>query len=90
MVELALFSLHPQSPASREDFTVYLSHDLSMLRLMETFAESAPQLVLLLAVMLQQGSVDVFIGVSPPLLINSDGGSGSAHVQGPRSNHHHS
>lgn len=35
------------------DYAVYLSHDLSMLRLIETFSESAPQLVLMLTIMLQ-------------------------------------
>ncbi|XP_034560476.1 XK-related protein 8 [Notolabrus celidotus] len=40
------------------DFAVYLSHDLSMLRLLETFSESAPQLVLMLTIMLQRGQLD--------------------------------
>lgn len=35
------------------DYAVYLSHDLGMLRLIETFSESAPQLVLMLTIMLQ-------------------------------------
>ncbi|XP_077404094.1 XK-related protein 8-like [Vanacampus margaritifer] len=37
---------------------VYLTHDLSMLRLFEAFSESAPQLVLMLTIMLQQGQLD--------------------------------
>ncbi|XP_069032291.1 XK-related protein 8.3 [Embiotoca jacksoni] len=34
------------------EYAVYLSHDLSMLRLIETFCESAPQLTLMIYVML--------------------------------------
>ncbi|XP_051247065.1 XK-related protein 8 [Dicentrarchus labrax] len=41
-----------------KDFAVYLSHDLSMLRLIETFAESSPQLVLMLTVIMQRGELD--------------------------------
>ncbi|XP_032437707.1 XK-related protein 8.3 [Xiphophorus hellerii] len=35
------------------EYAVYLTHDLSMLRLIETFCESAPQLVLMVYVMLR-------------------------------------
>lgn len=41
-----------------EDFAVYLTHDLSMLRLIETFSESSPQLVLMLTIILQRGHLD--------------------------------
>lgn len=41
-----------------EGFAVYLSHDLSMLRLMETFSESCPQLVLMLTIILQRNQLD--------------------------------
>ena len=34
------------------EYAVYLTHDLSMLRLIETFSESAPQLTLMVCVML--------------------------------------
>lgn len=34
------------------EYAVYLTHDLSMLRLIETFCESAPQLTLMIYVML--------------------------------------
>ncbi|XP_049607627.1 XK-related protein 8 [Syngnathus scovelli] len=40
------------------DSAVYLTHDLSMLRLFEAFSESAPQVVLSLTIMLQRGHVD--------------------------------
>ncbi|KAM4539872.1 XK-related protein 8-like [Odontesthes bonariensis] len=35
------------------EYAVYLTHDLSMLRLIETFCESAPQLILMVYVMLR-------------------------------------
>ncbi|XP_008329292.1 XK-related protein 8-like [Cynoglossus semilaevis] len=37
-----------------EGLAVFLAHDLSMLRLIETFSESSPQLVLMLTIMLQR------------------------------------
>ncbi|XP_061615526.1 XK-related protein 8-like [Phyllopteryx taeniolatus] len=40
------------------DAAVFVTHDLSMLRLFEAFSESAPQLVLMLTIMLQQGQLD--------------------------------
>lgn len=35
------------------EYAIYLTHDLSMLRLIETFCESAPQLILMVYVMLR-------------------------------------
>uniref|UniRef100_A0A4W6EG42 XK-related protein n=1 Tax=Lates calcarifer TaxID=8187 RepID=A0A4W6EG42_LATCA len=43
-----------QRPPTPEGFAVYLSHDLAMLRIIETFSESTPQLVLMLTIMLQK------------------------------------
>lgn len=45
-----------------EGVAVFLSHDLSMLRLIETFSESAPQLVLMLTIILQRGQPDFVTG----------------------------
>ncbi|XP_041867937.1 XK-related protein 8-like [Melanotaenia boesemani] len=42
-----------------EDVAVFLSHDLSMLRIIETFSESAPQLVLMITIYLQEGRLDL-------------------------------
>ncbi|XP_058475514.1 XK-related protein 8.3 [Solea solea] len=39
--------------AEGSEYAVYLTHDLSMLRLIETFCESAPQLTLMIYVMLR-------------------------------------
>ncbi|XP_035039578.1 XK-related protein 8 [Hippoglossus stenolepis] len=41
-----------------ENVAVFLSHDLSMLRLFEAFSESSPQLVLMLTIILQRGQLD--------------------------------
>ncbi|XP_069576972.1 XK-related protein 8-like [Brachyistius frenatus] len=41
-----------------EGFAVYMNHDLSMLRILETFSESAPQLVLMLSVILRESRLD--------------------------------
>lgn len=46
----------------KEGFAVYLSHDLSLLRLLETFSEGAPQFVLMLTLILQQGQLDTVTG----------------------------
>ncbi|XP_067468490.1 XK-related protein 8-like [Thunnus thynnus] len=41
-----------------ESTAVFLNHDLSFLRLIETFSESTPQLVLMLTIILQRGDLD--------------------------------
>lgn len=41
-----------------KNYAVYLSHDLNMLRLIEAFSESAPQLVLMLTIVLQRGELN--------------------------------
>uniref|UniRef100_A0A3Q2P460 XK-related protein n=1 Tax=Fundulus heteroclitus TaxID=8078 RepID=A0A3Q2P460_FUNHE len=41
-----------------EDMGVFLNHDLSMLRLFETFSESAPQIVLMLSIIMRTGKPD--------------------------------
>ncbi|XP_068567467.1 XK-related protein 8.3 [Cebidichthys violaceus] len=46
------------------EYAVYLTHDLSMLRLIETFSESAPQLTLMIYVMLQTNKARTFQFVS--------------------------
>ncbi|XP_039461931.1 XK-related protein 8-like isoform X2 [Oreochromis aureus] len=42
-----------------ESIAVSLNHDLSMLRIIETFSESAPQLTLMLTIFLQSGHLDL-------------------------------
>lgn len=61
VVELSLRSLR-HSDHDSEGFAVYLTHDLSMLRIIEAFSESAPQLVLMLAIILRQSQLDPVTG----------------------------
>uniref|UniRef100_A0A671N3N6 XK-related protein n=1 Tax=Sinocyclocheilus anshuiensis TaxID=1608454 RepID=A0A671N3N6_9TELE len=42
-----------------EGVAVYLNHDLQMLRLFETFSESAPQLTLMMSIILQRGELEL-------------------------------
>lgn len=58
VMEVAVLSFISKKSRHPEHIAVYLSHDLSMLRLIETFTEGAPQLVLMLTVILQKGMLD--------------------------------
>uniref|UniRef100_A0A3P9DGF3 XK-related protein n=1 Tax=Maylandia zebra TaxID=106582 RepID=A0A3P9DGF3_9CICH len=55
------FSFRTKLP-DPESVAVFLSQDLSMLRIVETFSESAPQLTLMLTIILQQGHLDPVTG----------------------------
>lgn len=61
VMEFSLGSLCDNDHDS-EDFAVYLTHDLSMLRIIEAFSESAPQLVLMLTTILRQSQLDPVTG----------------------------
>lgn len=54
-------NLH-ESNRDSDGYAVFLNHDLSMLRLIEAFAESAPQLVLMLTIILHQSQFDPVTG----------------------------
>ncbi|XP_065328163.1 XK-related protein 8-like [Pelmatolapia mariae] len=56
VLEMAVRSMYKKPKT--EDITVSLTHDLSMLRIIETFSESAPQLTLMLTIILQKGHLD--------------------------------
>ncbi|XP_019110035.1 XK-related protein 8 [Larimichthys crocea] len=58
VVELSVCSIFSGLADISGDYAVYLNHDLSMLRLVETFSESSPQLVLMLTIILQRGELD--------------------------------
>lgn len=62
VLETSVHSLCAKQPGSHGDYAVFLSHDLCMLRLIETFSESAPQLVLMLTIILQRGQLDPVTG----------------------------
>uniref|UniRef100_A0A3Q3WS03 XK-related protein n=1 Tax=Mola mola TaxID=94237 RepID=A0A3Q3WS03_MOLML len=55
--ETSLRSYLTKQNDSHTDFAVFLSHDLSLLRLIETFTESCPQLVLMVTIMLRRVTV---------------------------------
>ncbi|KAG7499820.1 XK-related protein 8-like [Solea senegalensis] len=57
VVEMSVYSFFTKV-CDPEGFAVFLSHDLSMLRLIETFSESSPQLVLMLTIILQRGQLN--------------------------------
>lgn len=61
MLELSMENLR-DSDRNSEGFAAFLNHDLSMLRLIEAFAESAPQLILMLTIILQQSQFDPVTG----------------------------
>lgn len=42
------------------DFVVYMDHDISMLRLIKTFCEGTPQLILMIYILLHDGHVGTF------------------------------
>ncbi|XP_041664673.1 XK-related protein 8-like [Cheilinus undulatus] len=58
VVEVSVRSFFSKMRDLDEGVAVFLSHDLSMLRLIETFSESAPQLVLMLTIILQRSQLD--------------------------------
>ncbi|CAJ1083123.1 XK-related protein 8-like [Xyrichtys novacula] len=60
VVEVSIRSFFSKIRGLDEDVAVFLSHDLSMLRLIETFSESSPQLVLMLILILQRGQLDAW------------------------------
>lgn len=68
VVETSVHSFCAKQQGSHGDYAVFLSHDLSMLRLIETFSESAPQLVLMLTIILQRGELNLVTGDNTSLL----------------------
>lgn len=59
-----MLSFCGERPGCDGDYAVFLSHDLSLLRLIETFSESAPQLVLMLTNLLQRGELSPVPGAA--------------------------
>ncbi|XP_063040939.1 XK-related protein 8-like [Engraulis encrasicolus] len=62
VMEISLRNLASHS-ALREGIAVYLTHDLSLLRLIETFTESVPQLALMIAVIAIKGNLEWMTGL---------------------------
>ncbi|XP_054910955.1 XK-related protein 8-like [Poeciliopsis prolifica] len=60
VMETSVKSCSSACDGQGEDTAAFLNQDLSMLRIVETFSESAPQIVLMLTVLLQDGSLGPF------------------------------
>ncbi|KAL6457585.1 hypothetical protein MHYP_G00345480 [Metynnis hypsauchen] len=60
LVELSLCKLKQRGYHFQEGVAVCLKHDLSMLRLFETFSESVPQLVLMITFTMQEQELQLF------------------------------
>lgn len=64
VVEMSVRSLCGKRGGSSSGYAVYLTHDLNMLRLIEIFSESAPQVVLMLTILLQRGDLSPIKGAA--------------------------
>ncbi|KAG8451189.1 hypothetical protein GDO86_003443 [Hymenochirus boettgeri] len=61
-VGVSAYRSSEQSPTyvQYQDYAYFLTHDISMMRLIETFLENTPQLILLLYVVLRKGTIYAF------------------------------
>ncbi len=64
MIETSTRDFRHHTNSFREGMGMYLIHDLQMLRLFETFSESAPQLTLMMSIILQRGELELITGLS--------------------------
>lgn len=64
VAETSIHSFCGEQRGPHRDTAVYLNHDLAMLRLVESFSESAPQLVLMLAILLQRAELSAVAGAA--------------------------
>ncbi|XP_062385525.1 XK-related protein 8-like [Sardina pilchardus] len=62
MMEISLRNMASRD-GQKEGIAVFLTHDLSLLRLIETFSESAPQLTLMLAIIAHREDVEWVTGL---------------------------
>ncbi|KAG5265011.1 hypothetical protein AALO_G00260460 [Alosa alosa] len=64
VMEISLRSLtSAQRDGQKQGIAVFLTHDLSLLRLIETFSESAPQLTLMMAIIAHREDVEWVTGL---------------------------
>ncbi|XP_051519974.1 XK-related protein 8-like [Myxocyprinus asiaticus] len=63
VVEISTCRLLRQTDCFYEGVTVVISHDLQMLRLIETFSESAPQLTLMISIIVHRGELTPITGL---------------------------
>ncbi|KAF4100183.1 XK-related protein 8-like [Onychostoma macrolepis] len=62
VIEISTTHFLQHTNSFTEGVAVYLNHDLQMLRLFETFSESAPQLTLMMSIILQRGELRLITG----------------------------
>ncbi|XP_051992252.1 XK-related protein 8-like [Xyrauchen texanus] len=63
VVDISTYRFSQQTDSFYEGVAVYLSHDLQMLRLIETFSESAPQLTLMISIIAHSGELTPITGI---------------------------
>uniref|UniRef100_A0A672MFH1 XK-related protein n=2 Tax=Sinocyclocheilus grahami TaxID=75366 RepID=A0A672MFH1_SINGR len=63
VIEISTTHFLQHTNSFTEGVAVYLNHDLQMLRLFETFSESAPQLTLMMSIILQRGELELITGL---------------------------
>ncbi|XP_051527827.1 XK-related protein 8-like [Myxocyprinus asiaticus] len=63
VVEISTYSFRRQTDRFSEGVAVFLNHDLQMLRLIETFSESAPQLTLMISIIAHRGKLELITGL---------------------------
>ncbi|XP_059412728.1 XK-related protein 8-like [Carassius carassius] len=63
VIEISTTHFLQHTNSFTEGVAVYLNHDLQMLRLFETFSESAPQLILMMSIILQRRELEIITGL---------------------------
>ncbi|XDV34546.1 hypothetical protein PO909_004697, partial [Leuciscus waleckii] len=63
VIEISTTRFLQKTNSFTEGVAVYLNHDLQMLRLFETFSESAPQLILIMCSILQREELELITGL---------------------------
>lgn len=63
LIEISTTHFLHQTNTFTEGVAVCQNHDLQMLRLFEAFSECAPQLILMMTLILQRGELEIFTGL---------------------------
>ncbi|XP_051949359.1 XK-related protein 8-like [Xyrauchen texanus] len=63
VVEISTYSFLRQTDHFSENVALSLNFDLQMLRLIETFSESAPQLTLMISIIAHRGNLELITGI---------------------------
>ncbi|KAF4100181.1 hypothetical protein G5714_018377 [Onychostoma macrolepis] len=63
VIETSTRDFRHHTNSFREGIAMYLNQDFQMLRLLETFSENAPQLTLMMSIILQRGELELITGL---------------------------